>query len=194
MIITGREDVFSAGFDLNVMKKGGGRALGMLRLGYQLPARVLRYPYPVIVACNGHVLAMGVFLMLSADHVIGTRGDFKISANEVAIGMTLPRVAAAMLRHRLAPSTYQKAAALAHYFDVESALDAGFFDEVVEAGELAGRAKSRAREFAKLDMHAHGKTKRGIRAALVRRLRWSVPLDLVDAAMAGLRRSRSTAG
>ena len=73
IILTGRDDVFSAGFDLKVMKKGGMRAVGMLRSGYGLPARVLRYPYPVIVACNGHSLAMGVFLMLSADYIIGCR-------------------------------------------------------------------------------------------------------------------------
>ena len=70
------------------------------RLRYSLPARILRYPHPVIVACNGHVLAMGVFLMLSADYVVGSRGDFKIAANEVAIGMTMPRIAAATLRNR----------------------------------------------------------------------------------------------
>ena len=92
VVLTGRDDVFSAGFDLKIMKKGGIQALQMLRLGYKLPARVLRYPYPVVAACNGHVLAMGAFLILSADHVIGTQGKFKISANEVAIGMTLPRV------------------------------------------------------------------------------------------------------
>ena len=99
VILTGRDSVFSAGFDLKVMKRGGFEALGMLRAGYALTARVMTFPHPVIVACNGHVMAMGVFLMLSADHVIGSRGDFKIAANEVAIGLTMPRVAAAMLRH-----------------------------------------------------------------------------------------------
>ena len=79
--------------------RGPERALRMLRAGYALPARVLAYPYPVIAACNGHVLAMGVFLMLSADYIIGSRGDFKIAANEVAIGMTMPRVAAAVMRY-----------------------------------------------------------------------------------------------
>ena len=82
VILTGRESVFSAGFDLKVMKRGGINALRMLRTGYALPARVMAYPYPVIAACNGHVLAMGIFLMLSADHVIGSRGDFKIAAND----------------------------------------------------------------------------------------------------------------
>ena len=104
VIITGRESVFSAGFHLDVMKRGGINAIKMLRAGYALTARVMAYPYPVIAACNGHSLAMGVFLMLSADYVIGSRGDFKIAANEVAIGMTMPRVAAAMLRHRLNPA------------------------------------------------------------------------------------------
>ena len=112
VVLTGREGVFSAGFDLKVMNRGGAAALGMLRAGYALPARVLAYPHPVVAACNGHSMAMGVFLMLSADYIIGTRGDFRISANEVAIGMTMPRVAAAVLRNRLTPAAFQRAVTL----------------------------------------------------------------------------------
>ena len=112
-------------------------------------------------------------------------------ANEVAIGMILPRVAAAMLEHRLTPSAYQRAAVLSQYFSVEEAKDAGFFDELVDPGELMTRAQQRAAEFEDLDVRAHTKTKRRIRAALVRRIRWSIPLDLIDAVMAGLRRARS---
>jgi enoyl-CoA hydratase len=188
IILTGRESVFSAGFDLKVMKRGGFEAINMLRLGYSLPARILRYPYPVIIACNGHVLAMGVFTMLSADYVIGSRGDFKISANEVAIGMTMPRVAAAMLRHRLVPAAYQRAVTLAEYFDPESALKAGFFDELVDPDALMARAEALASDAAKLDQRAHTVSKRRIRKALIRKLRLSAPLDLLDAALVGLRR------
>jgi enoyl-CoA hydratase len=187
VILTGREDVFSAGFDLNVMKHGGSRALGMLRSGYALTARVLAYPRPVIAACNGHSLAMGVFLMLSADHVIGSRGDYKVSANEVAIGLTMPRVAAAMLEHRLNPAAYQRAVNLSEYFNVDSALSAGFFDELVATDDLLVRASSLAEQFKQLDAHAHKKTKRRIRAKLIRRIRFSIPLDLVDAVLLALR-------
>ena len=191
VILTGRESVFSAGFDLNVMKRGGINALRMLRAGYALTARVLAYPYPVIVACNGHSLAMGVFLMLSADYVIGSQGDFKIAANEVAIGMTMPRVAAAVLRSRLTPSAYQRAVTVAEYFDVESARDAGFFDELVAPGDLIARAEACADAFKELDPQAHKVSKRRIRAALIRKIRFSIPLDLLDAALIGLRRTRS---
>ena len=190
VILTGREEVFSAGFDLKVMNRGGAAALGMLRLGYGLPARVLGYPYPVIAACNGHSMAMGVFLMLAADCVVGSRGDFKIAANEVAIGMPMPRVAAAMLRHRLTPSAFQRAVTLAEYFDVDAALEAGFFDEVVEPSELDARANALGKEFQALDAHAHRVSKRLVRKALIRRIRRNIPLDLVSAFFTGLRRSR----
>jgi enoyl-CoA hydratase len=192
VILTGRESVFSAGFDLKVMNKGGGKALGMLRLGYSLPARVLAYPYPVIAACNGHSMAMGVFLMLSADYIIGSRGDFRIAANEVAIGMTMPRVAAAVLRNRLTPATFQRAVTLAEFFDPESAMAAGFFDELVEPDELMSRAQALAEQFQALDMHAHKESKRQQRAALVRKIRRTVPVDLVGALRQGIRRGRKS--
>ena len=191
VILTGREDVLSAGFDLNVMKKGKG-ALGMLKRGYGLPARILTYPYPVIAASPGHVLAMGVFMMLAADYIIGSRGDYKIAANEVAIGMTMPRIAAAVMQSRVDPSAYQRAITIAEYFDPESALAAGFFDTLVDPSDLMSKAKAMAEAAKALDMDAHAATKRRIRKRLVRRIRWGKWLDLLDAAMIGLRRySRS---
>ena len=190
VILTGREGVFSAGFDLKVMNRGGTAAIGMLRLGYGLTARLLAYPYPVIAACPGHSMAMGVFLMLSGDYIIGSRGDFKIAANEVAIGMTMPRVAAAVMRNRLAPAAFQRAVTLAEYFDPESACAAGFFDELVEPGELMARAETLAKQFQELDRHAHKASKRQERKALIRRIRRNLPLDLISAAAQGMRRSR----
>ena len=192
VILTGRDEVFSAGFDLKVMNRGGPKAIGMLRLGYKLPARVLAYPYPVIAACNGHSMAMGVFLMLSADYVVGSRGEFKIAANEVAIGMTMPRVAASVMRNRLAPAAFQRAVTLAEYFDPESAMKAGFFDELVTPEELLPRATALARQFSELDMPAHRASKRQERKALIRKIRRAVPLDLMSAAVQGARRSRNS--
>lgn len=190
VILTGREEVFSAGFDLKVMNRGGPKAFNMLRLGYAFTARVMAYPHPVIAACNGHCFAMGVFLMLSADYIIGSRGDFRISANEVAIGLTMPRVAAATLRHRLTPAAYQRAVTLSEQFDVEPALRAGFFDETVHPAKLMARAEARAAEFRELDTWAHKRSKRRIRRATIRKIRFALPLDLVDAVRTGIRRAR----
>ncbi len=187
VIFTGREGVFSAGYDLKVMKAGNTDTLRMLRAGYSLTARVMSYPYPVIAACNGHSFAMGVFLMLSADYVLGSRGDFQIAANEVAIGLTMPRVACTTLKQRLTPAAYQRAVALSEIFTPEAALAAGFFDELVDPAELPARAKALAVQFGKLDMRAHAETKLRIRAKQISAIRRQVPLDLVDAVKFGLR-------
>lgn len=187
VILTGREQVFSAGFDLKVLKGAPTDALRMLHAGYSLTARVMAYPYPVIAACNGHALAMGVFLMLSTDYVIGTRGEFRISANEVAIGLTMPRVAAAVLRNRLAPADFQAAVTLAKDFPIEDALKAGFFNELAETASLMPRANELAAELAQLDMSAHSASKRRIRRSLIRYIRYSVLLDLFDALLVGAR-------
>ncbi|MDZ7783579.1 MAG: crotonase/enoyl-CoA hydratase family protein [Halioglobus sp.] len=187
VILTGREQVFSAGFDLKVMKSAPKDALRMLYAGYSLTARVMAYPYPVIAACNGHALAMGVFLMLSTDYVIGARGEFRISANEVAIGLTMPRVAAAVLRNRLTPADFQAAVTLAKDFPVEDALRAGFFNELAETASLMPRANELAAQLAELDMPAHTASKRRIRRSLNRYIRYSASPDLFDALLVGAR-------
>jgi enoyl-CoA hydratase len=128
--------------------------------------------------------------MLSADYVVGTRGDFRISANEVAIGLPMPRVAAAMLEHRLTPAAYQRAVVLSEYFDPDAALQAGFFDELVDAAELLPRAETLATEFAELYPHAHRVSKRRIRKTLIRRIRRRLPLDLIEAILVGIRGAR----
>lgn len=187
VILTGREGVFSAGFDLKVMKAGNMDTLRMLRAGYALTARIMEYPCPVIAACNGHAFAMGVFMMLSADYIIGSRGDFQIAANEVALGLTMPRVPCTTMAQRLKPAAYQRAVVLSEHFTPESALAAGFFDELVEPGQLLVRARALAAKFAQLDMRAHAETKRRIRSSQIRKIRRQVPLDLLDAVKFGLR-------
>jgi len=66
VVLTGTPGVFSAGFDLAVLKAGGEAARKMVRMGFELGYRILSFPAPVVVACTGHAIAMGVFLVLAA--------------------------------------------------------------------------------------------------------------------------------
>jgi hypothetical protein len=52
------------------------------------------------------------------------------------------------------------------------------------------RAEFHAAEFEKLDARAHTASKRRIRAALIRKIRFKLPLDLLDAMLMGLRGAR----
>ena len=181
VILSGREGVFSAGFDLKVMKAGNADTLRMLRAGYSLTARIMEYPYPVITASTGHAYAMGVFMMLSGDYVIGTQGDYTITANEVAIGLPMPRVPCTVMQQRLTPAAFQRTVTLAHAFTPEDAVVAGFYDEITSADSLLKTARERAEQFKQLDMNAHCFTKRRGRAKQIKAIRRQVPLDIMDA-------------
>src|SRR5262245_27071908 len=71
VVLTGRPGVWSAGFDLGVLRSGGPAALDMVRSGFALAERLLAFPQPVVIACSGHAVAMGLFLLLSGDYRIG---------------------------------------------------------------------------------------------------------------------------
>jgi enoyl-CoA hydratase len=176
VILTGREGVFSAGFDLPVLRAGGTEAADLLRAGFDLAARLLAFPTPVLVACPGHAVAMGAFLLLSGDYRIGASGPYKITANEVAIGITMPHAAVEICRQRLTPAGFNRAVVIAGVFPPEDAVIAGFLDRVVPAAELAAAAEDAAADLARLDMGAHAATK--VRA---RRLAETALREAIDA-------------
>jgi enoyl-CoA hydratase len=110
VLLAGREGVFSAGFDLAVFKRAKEEQFRMMRAGARITERLLAFPAPVVIACAGHAIAMGAFLLLSADIRLGVlQGPFKISVNEVAIGLTVPRFATEVCRQRLTPTHFNRA-------------------------------------------------------------------------------------
>lgn len=186
IVLTGRPETFSAGFDLKVLRGGGTAAISMLNAGYSMTARLLSFPRPVIVASSGHTIAMGLFLCQASDYRIGVTGPYKYTANEVAIGLPMPRVAAEVLRQRLTPAQFQRATILAATYTPEEALVAGLLDEVVAADLLLDQARAAAAQFAQLDNRAHAVTKLRIRHESLKTIRRSLPLDLRDALVTGV--------
>jgi enoyl-CoA hydratase len=180
VVIGGRLGIFSAGFDLAVLRSGGRDAVDMLKAGFELAERMLSFPTPVVVACTGHAVAMGSFLVLSADYRIGASGTFRVTANEVAIGLTMPRAAVEICRQRLSPAHFNRAVMLAEVFSPEEAVIAGFLDRVVAPTDVAGVAEETARQLSGLDLKAHLSTKLRARAQLLDDLREAIEKDDAD--------------
>jgi enoyl-CoA hydratase len=171
VVLAGRPGRFSGGFDLNVLRAGGPDAEGMLRSGFELAERLLGFPRPVVMACTGHALAMGAFVLCSGDYRVGAAGDFKLQANEVAIGLTMPHPAVAILRYRLTPSAFDRAIGLSELFSPATAVEAGWLDLVVEPDAVVATAQQVAASFAALDPVAHANSKRRARAATLAEIR-----------------------
>lgn len=171
IVVAGNHRVFSGGFDLKILRSGQvAPAVDMLKGGFELSHRLLSYPKPVVMACTGHAIAMGAFLLSSGDHRVAAPA-YNIQANEVAIGMIIPYPALAVLKLRLTPSAYQQAVGLAKTFFGETAVAAGWLDEIVLPEIVLSRAQEAAREFATLSQPAHTASKLRARADALARIR-----------------------
>ena len=177
VIITGQPGSLSGGYDLKVMTAGPQQAVDLVTQGSTLARRLLAHPFPVIMACSGHAVAKGAFLLLSVDYRIGVDGPFSIGLNEVQIGMTMHHAGIELARDRLRKSAFHRSVINGEMFNPQSAVDAGFLDKVVQPQELHGAALEAARQLKKINMKAHKNTKLKVRKALLDTLEAAITLD-----------------
>jgi enoyl-CoA hydratase len=178
VVITGQAGMLSGGYDLNVMRESMSAAMQLVEKGSRLSRRLLAFPFPVLVACSGHAVAKGAFLLLSADYRIGVEGKFKIGLNEVAIGMTMHYAGVEIARGRLSPVFFNRAVILAEMLSPQEAVTAGFLDKVVSEQEFVPMTAAIAQAMTKLDMKSHYQTKLKARAELLAILDESIIKDL----------------
>ncbi|WP_248807265.1 crotonase/enoyl-CoA hydratase family protein [Pseudomonas sp. MWU13-2100] len=177
VIITGQPGILSGGYDLKVMTAGPKEAVSLVTAGSTLARRLLSHPFPVIVACPGHAVAKGAFLLLSADYRIGVEGPFSIGLNEVQIGMTMHHAGIELARDRLRRSAFHRSVINGEMFNPRDAVDAGFLDKVVAADALKDAALAAAQALKKINMTAHKNTKLKVRKALLETLDNAIILD-----------------
>lgn len=178
VLLSGRPGMFSGGFDLAVFKRAPDEQLRMLEAGARLTERLLSFRRPVVAACTGHAIAMGVFLLLSADLRVGVDQGARIQVNEVQIGLTLPRFAIEVCRQRLAPAQLNLAAATAWPYAPDAALRAGFLDELAPADAVLAAARAQAQRLLGLHAEAFAATKLRLRQATLDALRAAIRDDV----------------
>jgi enoyl-CoA hydratase len=179
VVIEGRDGKFSAGFDLSVMTSGATQARDMLGRGAELGLRLYELPIPVVFAVTGHALAMGGILQCCADVRIGAAGPYKVGLPEVRIGMPVPAFAVELCRDRLTPRWFTRSVLLGQSLSPEQALEAGFFDEVVELDQVRPRARAVAVDIAEnVGSGPFRATRPTVRGALAQQLRDALAADL----------------
>ena len=166
IVMTGREGVMTAGFDLKVMRNEPDRVMDLVTQGGQMLVRIFASPKPVLLASTGHGIAAGALLMLSGDYRISMAGDFKYGLNESAIGMVLPPYGMDLARFKLNQKFLDMAVVGADLYGPEMASQIGYTDEVAAADKFAARVREKAEYFKTLDAKAYAGNKRHIRQAM----------------------------
>ena len=175
IVLAGREGRFSGGFDLNAFASlGADRVYQLLDAGAELLLRLYGGPLPVVAACTGHAIAMGVFILHACDTRIGTAGDYKIGANEAITGMNLPIFAMELARDRLNAAHLTRAMIQGFIYNPQGALEAGYFDMLADPGDVETKALAVASQLAQLPSPAYAWNKKSMRKTTLDRIRASL--------------------
>ena len=160
LIITGREGMFSAGFDLKIISAGDIQAtMDMSLSGFKLLSRIFSFPRPILAACSGHGIALGTFLLCCCDYRVGVKGDFMIGANEMRTNMVIPIPILELINHRVSSSHKYRAILGAEMYSIENGIGAGLIDEAVDAENLMETAMLKAKDLATMGHPSYTLTK-----------------------------------
>lgn len=175
IVLVGREGRFSGGFDLNAFASlGADGVYKLLDAGAELLLRLYGGPLPVVAACTGHAIAMGVFILHACDTRVGASGEYKIGANEAVTGMQLPIFAMELARDRLSPAHLTRAMIQGFIYNPQGALEAGYFDMLAELDQVEAKAMAVAGQLAQLPGTAYAWNKKSIRKETLDRIRSSI--------------------
>jgi len=176
VLICGNPGIFSAGFDLKVLGQGADAAQGMLAQGMLMTEKIYSHPQPVVTACEGHSVGMGVFIMLAADYRVGAAGEFAIRLPETAIGMHFTTILKVIAKTQISANHHARAIVQSRPYTPELAAEIGMLDEVVEPAKVMEQALLRAKELAELPGDQYAVNKLDMRAEDIKVIRESLDL------------------
>jgi enoyl-CoA hydratase len=140
---------FSAGLDLVELQDAGRAVLEeFLRDLEDAYLRLFRLPVPVVAAINGHAVAGGALLALTADRRIAARGQHVLGLTEVHAGLPLPSALFELARASIGPRHASEVFLEGRAYPPEEAVAVGLAHELVDAASLAAAAHSAAERLA----------------------------------------------
>jgi len=189
MILTGAGDVFSAGADLNWMKKVARYTFDENVRDALVSARMLealyRLPKPTIARVNGACLGGGVGLVSACDVAVSIP-EAKYALRETLLGIAPAMISPYVLR-KMGESHAHDYFLTGRTFDAQRAREIGLVNEVVDAAGLDAAVDTWVRRFVKAGPKAIAATKQ-----IINKVAWS-PIDAVQdytaRTIAGLRGS-----
>ena len=146
---------FSNGLDLDWMQApknhpdGGDREVFGEEFMY-LMGRVITLPIPTVCAINGHAFGAGFMFALSHDIRIMREDRGFLCANEMQLGLPIPRPELALFKHKVPANAFFETVQLSKRWTGSDALNAGIIQGVSSLEELSEVAQNKATELAPL--------------------------------------------
>lgn len=164
VIMTGKDDYFSAGLDLVELFDYTEDQLKSFWEHYFLLIFILvSFKKPLVAAINGHAPAAGTLLSLCADYRIMARGNFSIGLNDVALGLIVPDSSFQLYSSCIGRQRASTYILEAHIMNPEEALNIALLNEVVPQEAVVGTAVKQMKKYLQYNRGVWQDTKQNIR-------------------------------
>ena len=171
LVITGRDGLFSGGFDLKTMATGDMEKITqMVNLGDRLLEELYCFDRPIIAAGSGHSIALGLFVVCCADYRIAIDGEYVCQANEVRNNMDIPTPIMEILKARVNKNYFYPAVYHSDAYSFQDSIAVGFIDEVVAENQFMSRVMEKAKELASLPHPFYAKTKKSAQGEVLQKI------------------------
>ena len=164
VILTGTGSIFSAGVDLfRLTEAGDDYVERFIPALSRLMLDLFSFPKPLVVAANGHAIAGGTIIALTADYRLIVNGNARMGIPELLVGVPFPAAVLEIIRFAVPPQHLQSLIYTARTVMPEEALAVGLIDEIVPPESLLARANEMAAHLAALPTQAFQMAKRQLR-------------------------------
>jgi 3,2-trans-enoyl-CoA isomerase len=168
VIITGRDNFFSAGLDLiELYNYNEEEAKSFWKLFLNFTAKITAFSKPLVAAINGHAPAGGCVLALACDARIMAEGKFIIGLNEVPVGIIVPESIFELYSFWLGKAHASRSLLEGRLFSPEEALQIGLIDEMVNPASIMTAAERKIRKYMSLEPNTWQQSKLNIRRELI---------------------------
>lgn len=168
VIITGKENFFSAGLDLiELYNYNEEEAKSFWHLFLEFVAKITAFKKPLVTAINGHSPAGGCVIALAADVRVMAEGKFIIGLNEVPVGIIVPNSIFNLYAFWLGKADATRSLLEGKLFSPEEALAIGLVDEIVKPESILTAAERKARKYMAFESNTWSQSKLNIRKELI---------------------------
>ena len=150
VIITGRDNTFSAGYDIGDLPARGGTPDAEQLIAHPFTAAleaIDAYPYPTIAALNGHTIGGGLELALSCDLRIAAP-QIKLAMPPAKLGLVYSHTGIRKFIDTIGAPRTRELFLTGRPIDADTAHDWGLINAVVAFDDLQEQSLSLAREIA----------------------------------------------
>ncbi len=167
VIITGRENFFSAGLDLiELYHYNEEEAKSFWHLFLKFTAKITAFKKPLVAAINGHSPAGGCVIALACDARVMAQGQFIIGLNEVPVGIIVPHSIFKLYAFWLGHASAYRNILAGKLFSPDEALAVGLVDELVKQESILTAAERKVRKFMAFESNTWQQSKLNVRRDL----------------------------